>query len=173
MAESPLAIRGTAEQKEKFKEIAEGYTNQSEAFEALLKAYTESQAFADKEAKIHLDHVRSLCNNVYGAFETLLIGQGAELDKVKAEGQAELKELKDKLSQKEKELSDALDQEKKAELELERVKSEENTLKELNEALKGKNEALTEQVDLLKEKITELEKNKRTAARKKAEEKND
>lgn len=166
MAESPLAIRGTAEQKEKFKEIAESYNNQSEAFDALLKAYAESQAFADNETRIHLEHVRCLCENLAGAFENLLIGQGAELDKVRSKGQAELEKMQEKLSRKEEELSDALERAKRAEIELERIKEEERTLKELNEALKGKNEALKDQVEMQKQKIADLEETKKKAEKK-------
>ena len=152
-----ISIRGTEEQKSRFDEISKSYTNKGEAFDALLKAYNESQAFADAETRIHLEHVRGLCNNLCGAFETLLIGQGAEIDNVRRQNRAELEALQEKISLKDGELSDALERAKRLQEELDRAQKEKDTLEELKGALKGRSEALESENNALKKQLEMLE----------------
>lgn len=152
-----ISIRGMDGQKNRFDKVSECYASKGEAFEALLKAYEESQAFADAETRIHLEHVRGLCNNLCGAFETLLIGQGAEMDSVRRQNRAELEVLQEKISLKDGELSDALERAKKLQEELDRTQKEKDTLEELKGALKGRSEALESENNALKKQLEMLE----------------
>lgn len=146
-----LSIRGREDQKVKFDEISQKYSNKAEAFDALLKAYEDSLTFTNDEMRVSVEHVRSVCNNLCAAFETLLTSQGAELDAQKRKNNLEMEAVQEELKKKTADLLDAISREKKLQEEFQRVQEEKNTLRELNEALKRENAALDGQLKIIKE----------------------
>lgn len=156
--ERSLTIRGTEEQKNRFDEIADKYPKKGDAFEALLCAYEESKALADGEARLQMEHIRSLCDNICGAFQLIMTSQNAELAEQEKKADLRVKELQEQLETRKQELSDALDRVNALQAELEQEKREKNALQESNTALKDQNSTREKYVDLLETRVKELEK---------------
>lgn len=116
------------------------------------------QMFASAENRIQLQNIKSVCNNLYYAFENLLSGQDAAFDIQKKKSAEELAQLQEQLQKTNNRLAAAQDGMEMLKEDLKRMQEEKATLQELNEALKGQNEALTDQIELLKENRTEATK---------------
>lgn len=156
--ERSVTIRGTEEQKKRFDDISENYPKKSEAFEALLQAYEESKTLADGEARLQMEHIRSLCDNICSVFQLIMTSQNAELAEQERKADLRVKELQNQLETRKQELSDALDQVKALQAELEQERREKNALQESNIALKDQNSTREKYVDLLETRVKELEK---------------
>lgn len=156
--ERSVTIRGTEEQKKRFDDISENYPKKSDAFEALLQAYEESKALADGEARLQMERVKSLCDNICGAFHLIMTSQNAELAEQEKKSDLRVKKLQEQLEKRQQELSDTLDQVNALQAELEQEKREKNALQESNTALKDQNSTREKYVDLLETRVKELEK---------------
>lgn len=157
-AERSVTIRGTEEQKKRFDDISENYPKKSDAFEALLQAYEESKTLADGEARLQMEHIRSLCDNICSVFQLIMTSQNAELAEQERKADLRVKELQNQLETRKQELSDALDQVKALQAELEQERREKDILRESNDALKEQNATQKEYAELLQTRIKELEK---------------
>ena len=135
MANDVISIRGTDEQREKFNEIAENYSNKGEAFQAILKAYEESKALSDNENRIQLEHVRGLCDALYQAYNNLMLGQAAELGMVQRDYKIKIDDLSEQLESIKEDLEESEHIRIRLNEDLKTLQEENTHLKKLNASL--------------------------------------